>query len=159
MNRDVEYTTEEQQRAQALIEGDGRSLNNTGNPTDTTDVTAERCRIWRNYVAQGKHTPHSMPASRALKTIERHVKGNCQHEVDRVGLPCEYMEQDGWSRVGVVREADANKKRVVVHTRHCDRYPENGVVRVSELGHPGVELSVCSYCSGSGVPEASPLGD
>lgn len=147
MNGDVfGWSEEQQERARKVLENDARSVQNTDNTTPA--VTAARCRNWRNYVADGEHTPHSMPATRAVSTVEKHVKGECQHTMKRAGLPCEYREGRGWERVGVVRERDKDRQHVIAHTTRCRAFPEQSVVRVSELGHPGVEVAVCQYCSG-----------
>lgn len=141
-----EWTDEERQRAQAVLENDARTLQNT-NPKNQ-NVTAGKCRMWRNWVADGKYRPHEIPADRVPSTVESHVKGECNHTLKRTGIPCRFNGAR-WVRIGVTSEEyrDYNEG-VVVHTRECRNFPENPIP-VSELSG---EKRACTVCTEKPAP-------
>lgn len=90
------WSEQERKRAQKILENDARTLHaHTPDASDHNHVTPDECRKWRTYVKRPGNRPGEIDSEFAQSTVESHVRGDCSHDPDVVGVEATYNRQVG----------------------------------------------------------------
>jgi len=102
----TEWSQEERERAQALLQNDARSITNT---TPEYTVPGATCLKWRHALRENTVESIRPLADASEKfvrsTVRKHISGRCSHHPVEVGPPLEYDRDAGvWQR----KDGDTN---------------------------------------------------
>jgi hypothetical protein len=90
------WSEQEKERAREVLENDARTLHaHCEEANDHNHVSPDECREWRRYVKQPGNRPRGIDAEYAQSTVESHVRGDCSHDPDVVGVEATYNRQVG----------------------------------------------------------------
>ena len=91
------WTDEERERARQVLERDARSLNSKTHDEPRDPVSPGECREWRRKVKQRDVRPSDIETDYVKHTVECHVRGECSHDPDKVGVAARYSTRaDQW---------------------------------------------------------------
>lgn len=149
-----DWSEEERQRAQTVLQSDARALNDTGRSERI--VSPSECREWREEVKAAGGSPVNVDAVYDTSTVETHARGECRHSHAEVGVPVRYDNSRGeWVPARMVSSGCAPSNLDVYHTRVCKVYPAESIV-LGSRDRERYEWRECRECTGA-VPEAKPI--
>ena len=90
------WSEAEKERAREVLENDARTLHaHSPDASDHNHVSPDDCREWRAYVKQPGNRPRGINSEYAQSTVESHVRGDCSHDPDVVGVRAGYNRSVG----------------------------------------------------------------
>jgi len=152
MTRQTEWTQEERERAQAVLQNDARALRNRDSSITERVVSPETCREWRDTLAGEARNADMVDTDYSPETVAKHASGRCHHDTSDVGVPLERSPEGGrWTRARMIT---TESRSGVYHTRVCREFPDS--VEKLEGATARKQWRECRECSGR-VPEAKPV--